>query len=206
MSTSWAVVTPPTLAVMTVAEAKLHARIVQSAEDSLITSYIAAGTQAAEDAMNVGLLTQKWRLVRDWFAYEMYLPRAYPLQNDPAAQGGSTVPVITYYDANGTLQTLDASYYTVDTNTRPAKITLAPGKTWPTLQSLRRSSRVIIDYTVGYTAAASVPERIKQGIRMYVAYLACDREGMEMDADKALKSAKSCWTDVVEWIETCGVW
>lgn len=75
-----------------------------------------------------------------------------PVQTSPA-------PVVTYNDANGVLQTLDPSTYTVGSN----KITLNVGSTWPITD--RRQDCVQIAYTAGYSSTAdAVPSQLKLAV------------------------------------------
>ncbi len=198
MKASWAIVTPPAVDVLTLIEAKQHAKILYNDDDAVIYRFIRTATEAAEEALQRGLYTQTWQLSLSHFAEVMYLPMAAPLQNDPDA---STEPIVQYYDADGVLQTLDSTYYTVDTSSRPGSIVRASSMSWPTLQSDRQSMRVFITYVVGWTSIDLIPERIKQGMRTYVAYLDCDREGLEENAERALSASMNCWLDRVSWIE-----
>ena len=191
MNVEWTLVTGPAVEPITVGEAKLHAHIVQTAEDALIRSYIAAARQAAEDYMQRGLFTQTWKAVFDQFAESMWLPMAAPLQG---------VTTVQYYDSFGVLQTLASTYYDVDTVCRPGRITRAANQFFPATHPDRQAGRVIVTYDVGWSSTADIPERIKQGIRMYVSYLEADREGMAPEANAARQAAESCWTDRVEWI------
>lgn len=199
----WTCLTPPTQEPITLLEAKQHARITQDQDDVTIWRYIATAREEAEAYLSRGLLTQTWQLSLRQFRDVLYLPMAAPLQNDPLANP-STAPVIQYYDSTGALQTLATTVYTVDANSRPARIFRASGQTWPTVQSDRREGAVVITYVVGWTDPQFVPERIKQGIRMYVAYLDCDREGLEQYGDRARSAAEACWSDRVQWIEPTG--
>jgi hypothetical protein len=36
---------------------------------------------------------------------------------------------------------------------------------------------------------------------MYMAYLECDREGLEQDGENARMAAENCWSDRVLWME-----
>jgi uncharacterized phiE125 gp8 family phage protein len=187
---SWTLQTGPTLSAVTVAEAKDHLRITDNASDGTVALYIAAATEEAEQYMGRGLLTQTWKVLFDWFANEMPLPMAAPLQS---------VTSVKYYDETGTQQTLATTYYDTDTVTRPGQVVLKAGQNWPSVQAERRNGRVEIIYVVGWTSADSVPERIKQGIRQYVAYLDLDRDGLEPQALAARQAAERCWSDRVAW-------
>ena len=127
---------------------------------------------------------------------------AAPLQNNPQASP-STAPVVQYYDPTGTLQTLAPTSYLVDPVSRPGRLVLAPGAIWPTVQAGRGADAVQITYVVGWTNPYLVPERIKQGIRMYLSYLECDREGTSGNAAQAAAAAQACWDDRVKWIPIC---
>lgn len=186
----WAIVTEPTEEPLTVDAAKRHARITNDDEDALIQSYIKAGRQAAEEYLGRGLLTQTWKFTLEEFAETIWLPMAAPLQS---------VTSIKYYDIAGVLQTLSPTVYIVETVSRPGKIMRGVSQAWPGLQGGRMGGRVEITYIVGWTAKDQIPERIRQGIRSYVGYLDSDREGLDVDAGKALAAAQACWTDRVFW-------
>lgn len=192
------VLTQPVLEPITLDEAKRQARIPDDESNGLLVSYIAAARQAAEECLGRGLLTQTIRMWLSEFVDIMPLAMAAPLQNDANA---STAPVITYYDGDGVLQTLASSYYVVDTTSRPGRIVRAPNKTWPTTQFDRLAGAVFIDYVVGWTTPDDVPERIKQGMRMYLTYLDADRDGMAPEAALARAAAEACWSDRVYWHE-----
>jgi len=190
---SWTLVTAPAVEPVLLAEARDHAKYSQTDNDAALGRFLVAARQAAEDYLGRGLITQTWKLVLQDFHNVMYLPMAAPLQS---------VTTVKYYDVNGTLQTLANTVYDVDTNSRPGRVCLAFNQTWPALVAVRRAGKVEITYVVGYGADGTfVPERIKQGIRMYIGYLDADREGMDTASDKARLAAESCWSDRVRWIE-----
>jgi len=202
VTASWTLVTAPTIEPISLDEAKRHARIAQG-DDGLVQRYRVAARETAEQTLNRGLLTQTWQLVLDTWTPVIYLPRAAPLQNDAQASP-STAPVVQYYATSGTLTTLSSSVYTVDPVSRPGRIALAPGQSWPPLQSMRLSGRILITYVIGWTTAAAVPERIKQGIRMYVSYLDMNRDGFEALGEEARQAAAACWDDRIEWLDPYG--
>jgi uncharacterized phiE125 gp8 family phage protein len=192
---TWTLVTGPALSVIDVVEAKQHLRITDNQNDVAVAQFIAAATEEAEQYMGRGLLTQSWKLQLDWFPNEIPLPMAAPLQS---------ITSVKYYDENGTQQTLATTYYGTDIVSRPGKVVLKPDQSWPGVQSDRRNGRVEIIYVVGFTDASLVPERIKQGIRQYVAYLDLDRDGLEIQAAQARQAAERCWSDRIVW--TPPVW
>jgi uncharacterized phiE125 gp8 family phage protein len=184
----WIRTVEPAIEPLTIAEAKAQARITIPAEDSLFDGWIRAARHEAEKYLSRGLLTQTWKLVLDQFADVMSLPMAAPLQS----------ATIAYYDTDGTLQTLATSYYAVNTTSRPGRIERKPQQSWPSIQGDKLGA-IEITYVVGWTTAALVPDDIKQGMRMYIAYLECDREGL--DGTAALSAARCLWSDRVFWKE-----
>lgn len=188
----WVRTVAPVIDPITLQDVKDHARITQTQGDATTNHYIKAATEAAEQSMNRGLITQTWQLTLRWFADVMWLPMAAPLQ---------TVSTVKYYDVDGVLQTLASTYYEVDTTARPGRILRAANQSWPALQSGKLGGRVVITYVVGYTTAALVPERIKQGIRLYVSCMDSDRDGMDPNGSRGRDAAESCWNDKVYAVE-----
>lgn len=145
------------------ADAKLQLRIDTTADDVAVARRISGARARAEAYLMRGLVTQVWIYAQDGWTDEIQLPMAAPLQNNPLEAGGSTAPVVQYYDTAGTLQTLATTYYTVDTISEPGCIRRAPNQSWPSLQADRQLA-VKITYVVGYTSAASIPADIIDGI------------------------------------------
>jgi len=186
----WVLTTPPAIEPITLRQAKAQCRIDLDDENALLDGYIVAARQAAEARLARGLLTQTWTLTVPSFAERIWLPMAAPLQS---------ITSITYYDANGAQQTLATTAYTVDTTSRPGSVVRAANQTWPSVQSDRRVAAVAITYVVGWTSADLVPERIKQGCRLYIGACDADRDGFTKGADQARSAAQACWDDVVYW-------
>jgi len=188
----WIRTVAPTTPVITLQDMKDHARISQSNGDATLLRMIGAATESAEQYMNRGLLTQTWQLTLRWFGDVIYLPMAAPLQS---------VTSVKYYDTTGALTTLATTYYDVDTVSRPGRILRAANQSWPPLQSGKLLGRIQITYVVGWATADLVPERIKQGIRLYVSWLDADRDGMDPNGQRGREAAESCWNDQVYTIE-----
>jgi len=185
----WARTVEPAVEPLTIQEAKDHLRYSQSDVDASVFRYLKAARGACEDARNCGLMTQTWVLNLRQFADVIWLPMAAPLQS---------VTTVQYYDTTGAQQTLSSSVYTVDTVSRPGRIIRAPLQSWPALQGDRLVNAITITYVVGYTSPDLIPERIKQGIRIYLSWLDADRDGLDPNHDKAIQAAWSCWSDRVE--------
>jgi hypothetical protein len=108
------------------------------------------------------------------------------------------VTSVQYYDTTGTQQTLAGTFYTVDTVSRPGRIIRAPLQSWPALQGDRLVNAITITYVVGYTTADLIPERVKQGMRIYLSLLDSDRDGLDPNNERARAAAYACWADRVE--------
>ena len=171
----------PAVEPMTVDVAKSHCRVSDDTENALILTYLKASRLDAEAFLGRGLITQTWKLVLDDFAETIWLPMAAPLQS---------VSSITYYDSNGTSQTLSSSVYTVHTASEPGRVTLAVNQAWPSVQC-ERGSAVTITYVVGWTSEDLVPESIVNGIALLTS-ARYERLTGPAWAD-AMKAAESSW-------------
>lgn len=160
--------TAPTSEPVTLAEAKLHARVDNTEENDLIEALIEAARREAENLMHRQIMPATYELILDSFPCGDYieLPMAAPL---------TSVTSVAYTDTSGSSQTLTAvTDYVVDTKSEPGRIFLPDGKTWPSTQSQRNV--VTITYVCGYTSAPLVPESIKTWIKMAVSTLYDNRE------------------------------
>jgi len=164
-------VTAPTTYPITVADAKEHLRIGGTAEDALLTAYIAAATAEAQVWCNRQFVTATY----DWFldgfpagGCAFRVPRA-PLQS---------VTTLKYTDENGTQQTWTSTNYTVDTNTAPARIVEAWGVAWPSIRDVPNAVEIRI--VTGYGAIGSVPNAVKHALKMMVGAMYEDRESQQL--------------------------
>lgn len=139
----------PTSYPVTLQEVKANGRITHTDEDALISSYIAAATDAVELATGKAWAAQTWRATLDAFEDEIVIPMG-PV---------TAVVEITYLDSDGVSQTVADTDYTVDTESADCRI--APVTDWPTAQDIYNA--VTIEFTVG--PAAAKPQ-IKQAITL----------------------------------------
>ena len=177
-------------------DAKLHCRALEDVndEDANITLYIRAAREIGEGHTGRGWLTQTWKYVTDAFSDEIVLPMAGPLQS---------VTSVKYYDADGALQTLSASYYVADTLSTPGRLCRASGMSWPSLDADRRASRVEITYVVGRTTVAAIPSAFKVGTLLMVDHLYENRSavqvGVGMGAVEVPLAVSAFWGDRLYW-------
>ncbi|PUB82390.1 MAG: hypothetical protein DBP02_15160 [gamma proteobacterium symbiont of Ctena orbiculata] len=171
------VINPPVDEPLTLGEAKEHLRepASLSAHDTQIEALIKAAREYAEEYTRRAFITQTIEMRLDDFADEIELPKP-PLQS---------VISIEYFDADGVLQTLATSVYSVDTTSTPGRVTLNDGESWPGTKDT--TNAVIITFTAGYGVnGTDVPETIRQALRLYLSkHFDLDRNDGEY-LDKAL--------------------
>lgn len=153
------VVTPPATEPVTLAEAKDHLRLETSDDDAYVTTCIQAARQYAEEVCWRGFVTQTREAVLDGFpsGCEVELP------------GGNlgAIASVSYADAAGVLQTMDAGRYEADTISTPGRLLLAYGQSWPSAR--HQWDAVRIRYTVGWEVA-DVPAPIKQALLLLASH------------------------------------
>jgi len=156
---AWKVTTAPAKEVWTLSEVKNYLKVDTSADDTLITTLLQSAREVAERYLNQALITQTITEKLD----RLNSPVIY-LSVSPVI----SVSSFQYADSQNTTQTYNASNYIVDTFEKPARLSVAYGKTWPTLYG--NINDVTITYTAGYnTEPSGVPMQIRQAILMMIA-------------------------------------
>lgn len=149
-------VTDATIEPVTLAEARSHLRILDpldTSNDADIARLITVARTDAEDRMRRTIIDTTWRLMLDHFPSAIRLPM-------PRIIG---VSELKYIDADGNLQTLDSSMYSVDVASEPGWIVPAWDQSWPTARDQMHAVSVL--YSAGYgTNADNVPSPIKQWV------------------------------------------
>jgi len=160
----WTVTAEPEEEPVTVAECKAWAHIDTDADDTVIGQMITAARIWAEEFTGRSFVTQTITAKSDYFQDSMQMPQS-PL---------ASVTSITYLDQDGATQTLDSSYYNVDTTSEPGLVTLAYDYSWPSIQTVHHA--VTITHVSGYGEASDVPSKFKVALMMLVANMDCHRE------------------------------
>jgi uncharacterized phiE125 gp8 family phage protein len=156
---AWKVTTAPVNEPWTLAEVKSYLKIDDSNEDSMINTLIKGARMVAESYLNQGLITQTVTEKLD----RLGDPTIY-LSVSPVL----AVSSFQYANSENTTATFAATDYVVDTFSKPARLNLGYGKTWPTLYG--NINDVTITYTVGYgTESSAVPFQIRQAILLMIA-------------------------------------
>lgn len=145
------------------AEAKLHLRITDAAQDPIIASMLTAARVAAETITRQQLLYARYQLVLDRFPMAG-VGSPLPFEHVVNVPGFAIVlphsPVvdvvsIDYLDMNGTRQTMAPGDYVVNAALMPAIVTPAFGKIWPI--PLPQIGSVSVTYDAGYVSVCTVP-------------------------------------------------
>jgi uncharacterized phiE125 gp8 family phage protein len=171
--------TAPTLAAVTVTDAKFAARLDGSHWDTPITGMIAAATQVAEHETGLRLMNQVWRHeLEDWPAADDLLPELRP-----------SAVAVSYWTGTAWAVLNVANYVWTPAGPTGAHIALAPvlGGSWPALGAVALGPRVRVDVTSGATTAADVPPAAAQFIKALVALLVADPT---LTAEDAMESHK----------------
>lgn len=169
---SLSLIVPPAVEPVSLAEVRLQCRIDadNTAEDSLLAVYIKAARTMAEHELQRALIDQTWERRLDAF------PQAEISLGQAMAR---SITSVHYVDATGTLQTLDASTYTLDATTAPGWLLPADGASWPATSDVVNAVRV--RFVAGYGASsAAVPDNIRAWILLTTATLYKQRESIDL--------------------------
>lgn len=159
-------VTGPATEPLTSSEVKLFLKVDVATDDDLITIFIKAARESAENFMGRQLVSATWEEYLDEF------PDVIDLLPCPV----TSVTSIKYYDSDGTLQTLAASVYDADVVSEPARIAEAYGQSWPDTQE--RLNAVVVRYVAGYS---SIPSTIKAGMLLHIGHLYENRQDVTVE-------------------------
>ena len=155
-----ALITPPALEPVGLADAKAHLRLDSNDDDALITAALAAARVHVEAATRRCLIEQGWRVYLDRW------PRKRIVALSPAPL--LAVDAVTVYDANGDPTTVDPDDYEVDTIAVPGRLMLS-GAAPVTVG--RAMNGIEIDVTAGYgPSGVDVPAPLRQAIMMLAAH------------------------------------
>lgn len=129
-----------------------------SAEDSLLTTVLAAARQHIENITGRQIMAATWD----------YSLQHWPHGNSIKLPYGNlqSVSFVKYTDSSGTITTLTAvtDYEVVANGEQCGKIVLPYGCSWP-LATLHPENPIVIRYMCGYASAAVVPEMLQVAIK-----------------------------------------
>jgi uncharacterized phiE125 gp8 family phage protein len=144
-------ITAPTVEPVTLAEVKAQLGITtdDTASDAQLARRITEARQYCEGHMQRSLMPQTHELRMDAFPYneQIALPRP-PVTN---------IASVKYIDSAGTLTTVDAADYVLDTTPLVPFVRPAYGESWPSPRD--ETSAVRVQYIAGYAVSALAPAK-----------------------------------------------
>ncbi len=177
------VLTAPAVEPVSPQDVSVQARIDIHDEDGWVETSIKAARELCEVYIKRCFIDTKLQMNLDRFPTgEFFLRRPRLI----------SVTSIKYLDTSGTQQTLSTANYSVDTKSEPGRLVPAYSLTWPDTRVGTNAIEII--YHAGYgTTAATLPQAIKQAIKVTVANWFMNREdqGKLPDAAKQLLACES---------------
>ena len=178
-------VTAPSIEPVTLAEAKSHLRVENTADDTLITSLIKSSRQMAETYTGITFVDTTLQGFMDnwpslyneqWWSGIRELPIDYHNKNSYIEIGLAPLQSVTHiktYDNADVATTIASTEYQVSTYSgitpNKGRITLRAGATWPTFE--RNADGIEIQFVSGFgTATTDIPETIRQALLIDVAF------------------------------------
>lgn len=168
--------TAPTLEPITLQEALTHLRVDHGADNDTINALIKAARMNIETMIGMAIMGQSIDIYADEWPCDgiIELPRS----------NVTAITFVKYYDTNNTLTTIDSANYIFSSHKMPQRITPDIDYSWPNLYG--KPEQIIIRVEAGYSTQASVPEPIKQAMKLLVGYLYENREEFQMQDLKQL--------------------
>lgn len=160
-------ITSPTTSPVSVEEMKQHLRVDGNQDDATIGAYLVAAVEFIQNATCQQLLPGTGVITLDSFPGDTVTIRCLPLLS---------ITSIQYIDPTGVLQTFTADAYRIDTASRPGRILLKPGQTWPATDN--SPGCITINFTAGYANAEAVPSLLKHAVKFLAAAYFENREGV----------------------------
>ena len=160
--------TPPAREPLSLAEAKLHLRLDDSAEDDLLAQLIAASRRHVEKTHGLALISQGWTLyLDDWPPKpDIFLP-LWPV---------IAVTAVKVLGEEGEALTIDEAHYVAELGSRPARIFRRENRQWP--KPARPRSGIAIEFTAGFGEESSdVPSPIREALKLWLGFLYEHRDG-----------------------------
>lgn len=155
---------------------KTHARIDGSGDDAYVADLIAAVRTLFERETGLALINQTWKV---WFDHPAQIDRLgwWDGVRDGSVDFGnvdhlklspspvSSITSVKSYSLDNTETVFDSANYFLDGASKPARIVLNSGKTWPT--SIRAKNSLVVELVAGYGAAEdNVPADIRHALLM----------------------------------------
>lgn len=172
MKTSLFRVTNPATEPVSLPDARLMLRVIDSDEDDYISSLITVARETVEEYTRQALVSQTWRFSADAWPCSsssrwVFTPsnRIIELLRYPLI----SVQSVKYWPSGGGAQaTLSTGVYHVVTSRVPGSVALKEGESFPCLAC--RPDAVEVNFTAGYASVEFVPSRAIQAIKLLVSH------------------------------------
>lgn len=178
-------VTAPSSAVLSLDEMKNYLRLETSftADDSLLSSLIKAGTLKIEQFIHSGLISQTWDLwldaiptvnkKNDWWdgTRQGSIVTYFSLSDSISLRMGNIRSVVSFtsYDLDNNATVFASTNYIVDDKNLEGRLVLNNGSVWPV--NLRSRNAVQIRFKTGFgTDKSQVPDDIKNALKLIVGH------------------------------------
>jgi uncharacterized phiE125 gp8 family phage protein len=160
----------PTVEPLSLAEAKAHLRLETSADDALVASLMITSRLHIEAALGLALTAQDWTLVLDaWPATGVVNIPMRPV---------TAVTAVRVRASDGTPSVVPTATYVFEGAGLPPRLVPASGAL---PNPGRAAGGIEIDFTAGFgTTAGSVPEPIRQALKLLVAHWYEHRDPVEI--------------------------
>ena len=159
----------PSIEPVSLAEAKTHLRLDDSAEDGAIAALISAARLHIERCYGLALISQAWTLALDRWprSPEIALP-IWPV---------TAVETVKVIGEEGDAFLIDEAHYVASLAPRPATLVRRPDRRWPSPG--RPAGGIEIEFAAGFgPSAGDVPQPIRQAVKLYVGHLYENRDGL----------------------------
>lgn len=128
-------------------------------DNEVVERQITAARVWLEGVLSSAFITQTWVVKLDCFPSTQFKLAKAPLQS---------VTSIVYTDDDGNDTTYSSSNYLVDSDSKPGRVVLKTGSSWPTV-TLQEINGVTITYVAGYgDAATDVPMPIRHALALII--------------------------------------
>lgn len=144
---------------VTLDQAKLHCRCQSNLENDSFIKWIAAAEEYCQAYTGRALLTSTWR----WTGSEFPRRGGLDLLISPI----QSITLVTYVDAAGDEQTLDAADYQIEAQLIAPKLWPGVDSPWPVTQC-RNIAAVKVNLIAGYTAKELVPAQFTQAMLLII--------------------------------------
>lgn len=151
---------------VSIGEVKLHLRLTDdTTEDDLLSGLITTAREYCEKYTGRSFAEQTLELLLDSFPVVDYIE----LPSPPL----KSVSSVTYKDSAGTINTMAAADYIVDTDRPVGRVALGYGKSWPSFTAYP-SNPIRIRFVCGYSM---IPQSLKQAMLLLIGHWYENREG-----------------------------